>query len=188
MPSVILAGSSPRRVGLLQLLGYDVDSRPHGIDETPQLRENPRRYAERLAAEKSAAVFGEGAPVPVLGADTVVACGLRILPKAETREQAAFCLNLLSGKQHTVYTAVCVRAPDGRTLRRCSVNKVRVKRLSADELAAYLDSNEWDGKAGGYALQGMFAAFVSHLSGSYHAVLGLPLYEARNLLMSAAGG
>ena len=183
---LISAGSSPRRIELLQQLGYTVQAREHGIDETPLKSEHPRRYAERLADAKCAAVFADGSSVPVLGADTVVACGLRILPKAETREQASACLSMLSGKQHTVYTALCVRTPDGRVLRRCSINKVKVKRLSAEEHAAYLATDEWRGKAGGYALQGCFAAFVIRMSGTYHAVLGLPMYDAQCLLHAAS--
>jgi septum formation protein len=120
----------------------------------------------------------------VLAADTVVACGRRILPKAVTRDQAGSCLELLSGRRHRVYGGVCVASPDGRATTRVAMTMVQLKRLTADELRAYLDSGEWEGKAGGYAIQGLAAAFVPAINGSYSNVVGLPLAETLALLQS----
>ena len=118
----------------------------------------------------------------ILSADTVVACGRRILPKAETREEAEACLNRLSGRTHDVLTAVAVTAPDGREASRLVESRVTFKRLSHQEVEGYLASGDWRGKAGGYAVQGQAGAFVTELSGSYSAVVGLPLYETASLL------
>jgi septum formation protein len=139
--------------------------------------EPPRAYALRMALQKL--LPGDGF---VIAADTVVAAGARILPKAKTAEQAKKCLLLLSGRRHRVYTAVAVRAPDGRIVSRVAASVVGFARLDGWQMQAYLDSGEWAGKAGGYAIQGRAAAFVDFVSGSYSGVVGLPLHETSSLL------
>ncbi len=164
---------------------------PADIDETPLKRETPRRLAIRLAegkadkAKDAPLVKGLGNGVYVLGADTVVGLGRRILPKAETYQDAKDCLALLSGRSHWVYSAVCLLGPDGKKNTRCSETKVRFKRLSRDDIETYLKSDEWRGKAGGYAIQGRAEAFVRYLAGSHSGVIGLPLYETVTLLQGA---
>jgi septum formation protein len=144
--------------------------------------ERPRQLALRLALAKGEAARAGQVGAFVLSADTVVACGRRILPKAETRDQAAACLARLSGRAHDVLTAVVVTAPDGRQAHRLVESRVTFKRLSLQEIDGYLASGDWQGKAGGYAVQGQAGAFVTELNGSYSAVVGLPLYETANLL------
>jgi septum formation protein len=153
---------------------------PGEIDETPLKDETPRQLAVRLAEAKARAVHASGQYT--LGADTVVAVGTRVLPKAETEDQARACLELLSGRPHKVLTGVAVVGPDGRMARRLSETRVKFKRLTAGEIQAYLASGEWRGKAGGYGVQGRAGAFVTALSGSYTGVVGLPLYETLCLL------
>lgn len=149
------------------------------IDESPLPGESPRVYAARMAAQKLAAVVR---PDFVIAADTVVAAGARILPKAETIEQARQCLSLLSGRRHRVYTAVAVRGPDGRVVSRVVLSAVGFARLEAAQMQDYIDCGEWQGKAGGYAIQGRAAGFVDFISGSYSAIMGLPLHESLRLL------
>jgi len=189
---LVLASASPRRLVLLERIGLKPDLlNPTDVDETPLRRESPRRLAMRLAEEK--ALKAKDAPqvksldgkVYILAADTVVGLGRRILPKAETYEDARDCLSLLSGRSHWVYSAVCLIAPDGSKSLRCVETKLRFKRLSRDDMDSYLKSEEWKGKAGGYAIQGRAEAFVRVLSGSHSAVIGLPLYETVNLLQGA---
>ena len=153
---------------------------PAEVDEAPLKEETPRALAQRLAEVKARAVHAAGQYT--LGADTVVAVGTRVLPKAETEEQARACLELLSGRPHKVLTGVAVICPDGRMARRLSESRVKFKRLTAGEIDAYLEGGEWRGKAGGYGVQGRAGAFVTALSGSYTGVVGLPLYEALCLL------
>jgi septum formation protein len=147
------------------------------IDETPKKGEPPRAHALRLALEKL--LPSEGFSI---AADTVVALGSRILPKAETKSQAEKCLSLLSGRRHRVYTGVAVRAPDGKIASRAVGSVVGFSRLDHAQMAEYLASGEWEGKAGGYAIQGQAARFIDFISGSYSAVVGLPLYETSSLL------
>jgi septum formation protein len=183
-PPLVLASSSPRRLALLRQIGIEPDRvlAPE-VDETPLPKELPRAHALRLALAKAQAAQALlGTPAFVLAADTVVACGRRILPKAETAAVAAWCLNLLSGRRHRVHGGVCVIPPDGRPRCREVTTMVRVKRLSAAETGRYLASGEWRGKAGGYAIQGMAAGFIPAISGSYPNVVGLPLYETVMLL------
>src|SRR5688500_3232045 len=181
---LILASASPRRLELLARLGVVPDAvLPAEIDETPRKAELPDRYACRMAAEKASAV--PGANGVVLAADTVVAAGRRILPKAETEDEARAALTLLSGRRHRVHSAVAVTDPGGRTRTRLSTSLVAFKPLSEAEIRAYLDSGEWLGKAGGYAIQGRAEALVRMLSGSHSGVMGLPLYETRALLRAA---
>ena len=182
-PPLVLASASPRRLELLGQIGLVPDHvEPAELDETPLKAEPPRAYAARLARAKAEAAAARRPGAYVLGADTVVAVGRRILPKAETEADARRCLQLLSGRGHRVYTGVCVIAPDGRRAERLSETRVRFKRLSEPEIAAYLAGGEWRGKAGGYAVQGRAGAFVIDLHGSYSGVVGLPLYETTTLL------
>lgn len=178
---LILASASPRRRDLLAQIGIVPDEvRPADIDETPLKDESPRALAERLARGKAAAVAGDGF---VLAADTVVAVGRRILPKAEDEATARRCLELLSGRAHRVFTGICVIAPDGRQASRVVEARVQVKRLTEAEIAAYLASGDWHGKAGGYAIQGPAGAFIPAINGSYSAIVGLPLYETKAVLV-----
>lgn len=181
-PALVLASASPRRLDLLKQVGIVPDVvAPADLDETPGATELPRVYAERLAAEKASAVAASHKDAFVLAADTVVACGRRILPKAETEEEARTCLNLLSGRAHRVYTGISLVKGD-RQITKSVMTRVQVARLSDAELHAYLASSEWQGKAGGYAIQGRAAAFIRGLNGSYSNVVGLPLFETVNLL------
>lgn len=181
-PRLVLASASPRRLALLAQIGFKPDAiLPADIDETPFRGETPRAHALRLARGKALAVTE--ADAVILGADTVVGVGRRILPKAETKEQALACLDLLSGRTHRVFTAVVVR--HGDTLReRVAEARVSFKPLSAQEMETYVAGHEWEGKAGGYAVQGHAARFVTNMIGSYSAIVGLPLYETANLLES----
>ncbi len=183
-PSLILASASPRRRELLARLGIVPDGvAAADIDETALPGELPRVYAGRMALEKAQAV--DGGAAHVLAGDTVVAVGRRILPKAEDEATARTCLALLSGRRHRVLSAVALRAPDGTIRAKLSETQLRFKRLSADEIAAYLASGEWHGKAGGYAIQGQAEALIEWITGSHSGVMGLPLYETRLLLKSA---
>jgi septum formation protein len=182
-PKLVLASASPRRLALLDQIGIVPDLvRAADLDETPLKGELPRVHAVRLAREKAEAVAALEPAGFILAADTVVACGRRILPKAETEAEARQCLALLSGRAHRVYTAVALISPDGQLRERMSETRVSFKRLSTSELDAYIASGEWRGKAGGYAVQGHAAIFVRLLSGSYSGVVGLPLFEVAGLL------
>jgi septum formation protein len=179
---LILASASPRRQSLLKQIGYLPDSiLPADIDETPHSRELPRAYALRLAEEKALAIASLHPDAFVLGADTVVACGRRILPKAETEAQARTCLMQLSGRRHRVYTGLCL-AQGSRPITRLVETIVAFKRLSEVEIERYIASGEWQGKAGGYAIQGSAEALIPFIRGSYSNVVGLPLYETAQLL------
>lgn len=187
---LVLASGSPRRLALLGQIGIEPDRlMPVAIDETPKKRETPRALARRLADDKAAAAVDrlrddtDYRSALVLAADTVVCVGRRILPKAETVEDATQCLRLLSGRAHRVYSGVALVAPNGAVRRRLVESRVRFKRLSREDMDAYLASGEWRGKAGGYAVQGIAGAFVVKLIGSYTNVVGLPLYETMSLLM-----
>jgi septum formation protein len=180
---LILASASPRRLDLLRQIGLEPDAcDPAELDESPRRDETPRRLAERLASEKASAVAARHPQAYVLAADTVVAVGRRVLPKAETVGEARRCLALLSGGSHRVFTGVAVREPQGGSAARLVETRVRFKRLSHDEVEGYIASDEWRGKAGGYAIQGRAGGFVLELQGSYTGVVGLPLYETRCLL------
>lgn len=188
-PELILASSSPRRLALLNQIGIEPEHMvPAHIDETPERGELPRKLAMRLAdlkaltAQHKARQAGFADNALVLGADTVVALGRRILPKAETMEEATYCLRLLSGRAHRVFTGISVVSPSGKLRHRIVETRIRFKRLSNKELESYLASAEWRGKAGGYALQGIAAAFAVKISGSYSGVVGLPLHETVQLL------
>lgn len=182
-PRLILASASPRRRDLLQQIGIVADAVVASeIDETPGKRELPDKLARRLAEAKAVAAAQTNAGGFVLAADTVVACGRRVLPKAEDARTARTCLELLSGRRHRVWGGIALVAPDGRMHQRLVMTAVVFKRLAADEIQAYLASGEWQGKAGGYAVQGRAAAFVTKIIGSYTNVVGLPLYETAALL------
>lgn len=181
MPPLILASASPRRLALLAQIGITPDAvLPTDIDETPLVSEPPRLLAQRLARAKAAAAARAGAFV--LAADTVVALGRRVLPKAESVAEARNCLTLLSGRRHSVLTAVVLLAPDGRRAERVVDSTVTFARLTLPVIDAYLASGEWQGKAGGYAIQGAAAAHIRFLSGSHSNVVGLPLFETAQLL------
>lgn len=184
LPALVLASASPRRLALLAQIGI-VPERviSPDIDETPLPDELPRDYARRLARAKAAAVDAPGAFV--LAADTVVAAGRRILPKAESETELRRCLALLSGRRHRVLTSVVLRSPDGRLRERLVQSVVAFARLTGRQIEDYVASEEWRGKAGGYAIQGRAAAFVTFLSGSYSNVVGLPLFETAQLLRGA---
>ena len=186
MPPLILASASPRRLDLLARIGvvpHAVD--PADLDETPLKAERPAAHAVRLAAAKAQAVAARHPGAHVLGADTVVGVGIRILPKAEDEATARRCLVLLSGRRHRVLSAVTLIAPDGSARHRLSTSIVAFKVLTAAEIDAYLAGGEWRGKAGGYAIQGAAEAYVRFLSGSHSGVVGLPLFETRALLVAA---
>ncbi len=184
LPKLILASASPRRLDLLRQIGIVPDAvDPAHIEETPLKAELPDKHALRLAREKAGAVALRHPGAFVLAADTVVACGRRILPKAEDEATALGCLKLIAGRRHRVVGGIALITPDGNLATRLVESVVAFKRMSAEEIAAYLASGEWHGKAGGYAIQGLAAAYVRFLSGSYSNVVGLSLYDARQLLI-----
>lgn len=185
----MLASGSPRRLALLQQAGVEPDALlPADIDETPVKSESPRDLVRRLArakadiARRTARNREELAESFILSADTLVAVGRRVLPKAEVVDEAAACLRLLSGRAHRVYTSVCLVTPGDKVRERVVETRLRFKRLSRHEFESYLASGEWRGKAGGYAIQGLAGTFVVKLVGSYTNVVGLPLYETISLL------
>ena len=189
LPKLVLASGSPRRLALLQQAGIEPDALlPADVDETPQKSETPKELVRRLAREKAevarrAARNREDlAQAFILAADTAVAVGRRILPKAEVVDEAAACLRLLSGRAHRVWSAVCLVTPNDKVRERLVETRLRFKRLSREEMESYLASGEWRGKAGGYAIQGLAGTFVVKLVGSYSNVVGLPLYETISLL------
>lgn len=183
---LVLASASPRRLELLRQIGIEPQAvDPPDVDETPYPRELPVAHARRLAEAKAREVAGRHPGEFVLAADTVVACGRRILPKAEDEATARSCLALLSGRRHRVLGGVGLICADGRYLHRLVTTTVAFKRLTGAEIDAYIAAGEWHGKAGGYAIQGHAAALVSWISGSYSNVVGLPLFEVAALLDGA---
>ena len=189
-PRLILASASPRRLQLLGQIGIEPDKLvPAEVDETPQRKEQPRALARRLAQTKASVAHMHAGRDPelqrayVLAADTVVAVGRRVLPKPELSDDAASCLRLLSGRAHRVYTAISLITPKGKTRTRLVESRVRFKRLTRQDIELYLASGEWEGKAGGYAIQGRAGAFVTKLVGSHSNIVGLPLYETMTLLL-----
>ncbi len=182
-PEFILASASPRRVELLRQISIVPDHiLPAEIEETPLKNEQPRELVARLAVAKAAAIAKDYPDAYVLAADTVVACGRRILPKAETTDDARALLEMLSGRRHRVISGVFIFAPAGASSARAVETAVTFKRLSSAELDNYLASDEWRDKAGAYAIQGLAARFVCSLNGSYSNVVGLPLYETSQML------
>ncbi len=186
MNPFILASASPRRRDLLNQIGLPpAQIIPADINEDPIDGELPRGHALRLACEKAQKVSSLHVGEVVLASDTVVGVGRRILPKSEDRETAEACLRLLSGRSHRVFTGVAVIDGAGVMRSRVSETRLKMKRLTETEISEYLESGEWDGKAGGYGIQGRAGAFIHDLSGSYTGVMGLPVYETRNLLLAA---
>jgi septum formation protein len=188
-PKLVLASGSPRRLALLNQAGIEPDQLlPADIEEIPTKGELPRAYATRLARAKGEAALeavrrsDELRGSFIVAADTVVAVGRRILPKAELLDEAAQCLRLLSGRNHRVYSGVCIVTPKESFRQRLVETRVRFKRLSQSDLETYLASGEWRGKAGGYAIQGLAGCFVVKIVGSYTNVVGLPIYETTALL------
>ena len=183
---LVLASASPRRLDLLRQIGLEpaaID--PADTDETPAPAEAPRTYALRMAMAKLAVVAPRHPGATVLAADSVVALGRRILPKADTEADARRCLALLSGRRHRVLGGIAVGSA-GKVRTRLVETVVRFKRLEPSEVEGYIRSGEWQGKAGGYAIQGRAAAFVAFLSGSYSNVVGLPLFETAAMLRAAS--
>ena len=183
---LVLASASPRRLDLLARIGVVPDAVvPADVDESVPRGELPRVHALRLAREKAQAVAGQEPDALVLGADTVVAVGRRILPKVEDEDTLRACMKLLSGRRHRVLTGVALAIPGGAMRERLVETMIAMKRLSDEEIAYYAAHGEWRGKAGGYALQGYGEVYVRHIAGSYSNVVGLPLAETRVLLKSA---
>ena len=182
-PPLVLASASPRRLELLRQVGLVPDCiDPADIDETPRRGELPPAHAMRLAEEKARKVIARHPGAFILAADTVVACGRRILPKTEDEASARSCLELLSGRRHRVHGGIALVSPDGCLVTRRVDSHVAFKRLSEAEIRAYLRTGEWQDKAGGYAIQGRAAALIRWVSGSYSNVVGLPLFETAQLL------
>lgn len=180
----ILGSGSPRRKELLAQIGVFADDvRPPDIDETPTKNELPRLYCVRISRQKVAAVQADPDDI-VLCADTTVALGRRIMGKPADRAEAHAFLRALSGRRHKVITAVAIKRGD-RVWERDVVSSVRMKNLADDELNAYLDTNDWDGKAGGYGIQGPAGVFIPWISGSFTGIVGLPLAETANLLRAS---
>lgn len=180
---LVLASASPRRLDLLRQVAIEPNEvLPADVDETVWLKELPPNYAKRVACAKAARIAEARPDAFVLAADTVVACGRRILPKPASEEEARACLTLLSGRRHRVYGGVCARSPGGRAAVRVSVTVVAFDRLAQSAVDAYVAGGEWRGKAGGYGIQGQAALFVRYLRGSYSNVVGLPLFETARLL------
>jgi len=183
---LVLASASPRRIALLAQIGIvPSEVEPAAIDEAPLPRELPVPYARRIARAKATAVAERLPGRRILAADTVVACGRRILPKPSDRAVARECLALLSGRRHRVIGAVALVLPDGKVRERLVETVVAFKKLSPEEMDGYLAGGEWDGKAGGYAIQGSAAMLIAWIRGSYSNVVGLPLFEAAAMLRAS---
>ena len=187
MPKLILASASPRRRDLLEQIHVIPDMiLPADIDETPLVGELPRQYALRIARAKGDAIHSkkdvQNADHFIFSADTVVACGRRILPKTEDEKTARECLTLLSGRRHRVYGGISLITPEGKCHNHCIQTVVQFKRLDRTDIDAYINTGEWHGKAGGYAIQGFAAAFISFVQGSYSNVVGLDLFKTAQLL------
>ena len=177
---LILASASPRRQELLQQIGVSYIVHPIDLDETAKKNELPEKYVKRMAAEKSAACINK--TLPILAADTSVVIDGQILGKPEDQQHAEAMLTLLSGKVHTVYSAISLRCPNGEHFQALSQTAVKFRTISAAEIQAYWQTGEPQGKAGAYAIQGLASIFVESISGSFSGVVGLPLYETAQLL------
>ncbi|HUQ09380.1 MAG TPA: Maf family protein [Steroidobacteraceae bacterium] len=184
-PVIRLASASPRRRQLLELIGVPHVVSPGDIDETPRAGERPDHYVMRLACEKAKAIWETLRDLPVLGADTTVVIDEVILGKPESEADAIAMLTRLSGRVHVVHTGMALRMPDGREFMGISTTQVQFAHLAEAQMRAYWASGEPQGKAGAYAIQGLGAVFVSGISGSYTGVMGLPLYEAAEMLRAA---
>lgn len=184
---LILASASPRRLDLLKRMGFNPEVLPADIDETVKKGESPEHYCKRVAEEKAYTVINKKlAPEDafVLAADTTVVCQGHIIGKAETREEAKKIMELLRGKKHYVMTAVCIIAPNGEKSTKLVETTVKFKNFSDGELEEYLNTDEWKGKAGAYGLQGDPGGFCISINGSFSSVVGLPMYETKNMLLS----
>lgn len=180
---LILASASPRRIDLLKQIGVEpAQIIPADIDESELKNEDPRDLALRLAREKTRAIAVNNTGKFIVAADTVVAVGRRSLPKAENETQARKCLKLLSGRRHHVYGGICIITDEGKEITRLCDTIVKFKRLSTNEIDSYIESQEWEGKAGGYAIQGLAAAYISFIQGSYSNIVGLSLYDTMQML------
>lgn len=182
---LILASASSRRIDLLRQINIGANEvKPADIDETPQKREKPAALAQRLSQGKAQKIYQDNSDCFVLAADTVVACGQNILDKAENENQALDFIKKLSGRRHQVYGGICLITPQNKTLQRLSKTIVQFKTLSPQEIDGYIASKEWEGKAGGYAIQGFAGAYIKFISGSYSNVVGLSLYDTLTILKS----
>ena len=182
---LILASASPRRLALLDQIGITPDQvLATDIDETPRRGELPADYARRMALEKAAAATAHDLAdgVAILAGDTVVARGRTILPKTESEAEARHCLSLLSGRRHRVLGGIALCCPDGRVVSRLVTSRVTMKRLSQGEIDSYIATGDWQGKAGGYAIQGPAAALIRHIEGSYSNIVGFSLYDVAAML------
>ena len=182
---LVLASASPRRLDLLAQIGIAPDLVLNAdINEIPRCGELPADYAKRMALEKAEAVAALGVPegAAILAGDTVVARGRMILPKTESEAEARQCLGLLSGRRHRVIGGIALRCPDGRIVSRLVTSRVTMKRLSTAETDAYIATGDWQGKAGGYAIQGAAAALIRHIEGSYSNIVGFSLYDIAAML------
>lgn len=183
---LILASSSPRRVDLLAQIGITPDAiLPADIDETPIKGELPRDLCVRLARQKAEKIAAQNAGAIILGADCVVAAGRRVLDKPKDEEDARQTLETLSGRRHSVYGGLCVIDAQGNIRTRLCETKVTFRRLSEEEISAYVAGRDWEGKAGGYAIQGVAATFAKFISGSHSNIIGLSLYDAAAMLKTA---
>lgn len=181
----ILASQSPQRKALLNQIGFEpAKIEPADIDETPYDKEKPSQYVKRMAKEKAVCVAAKNPNKVVLASDTIIVAGAHIIQKAKSDDKQRKVMKMLSGKTHKVLTGVCVIGKDGKLALRLNVNKIKMKRLSEEEIEDYIVSKEWCGCAG-YRIEGLMGGFVEQLIGSYSGVVGLPLYEARNLLIGA---
>lgn len=182
-PRLVLGSSSPRRRDLLAQIGITPDVVVGAdIDETPQKGELPKPYAARMALEKNVALHDQYNNSFIVTADTIIAVGRRVIGKPADRAEAEKIIRLLSGRAHRIYSAVCVRAPDGRIATRVQTSRMVVKRLSDVEIQSYLDTKDWDGVSGAYRLQGHFARYFSSIQGSPSGIIGLPLYDVLQML------
>ena len=185
---LILASASPRRQELLQLITKDFEVVPADIEEIPQKHETPSGYVMRLAEEKARKVHAVHGDCFVIGSDTVVAKGRRIMEKPQHEDEARFFLKLLSGTRHRVHTSVCVCAPDGRMASRNVMSMVRFHRLQEKDINSYLATSEWQGKAGGYAIQGHGSLLVRDIQGCFYAIMGLPISHLQRMLRGVGYG
>ena len=184
-PQLVLASASSRRLDLLAQIGVQPDIVfAANLDETPKKGELPASYARRLAIAKAEAVAATHDGM-ILAGDTVVACGRRILPKAETADKALTCLQLLSGRQHRVYGGISLITADGRLFVRVVCSQVKFRRLTGNDVADALAAGDWQDKAGGYAIQGFAARYIRHISGSYSNIVGFSLFDVTALLDAA---
>ncbi len=185
---IILASASPRRNDILKRIGVvGFDIIPADIDETPLNKELPAIYAKRMATEKALKVHETHKGSVIISGDTVVACGRRILPKTEHEDEARTCLNLLSGRRHKIFGGIGIIRPDGKQTSRVIQTTVTFKRLTQEDIDTYINSKEWQGKAGGYGIQGFAEVFVKQINGSYSNIVGLCAYNTRQMLHGFCG-